>query len=223
MYIYDEKKDCVDVYEMKPKMDLINKYRKEQIKKSNVYRHVETVSTEPFNGSDKYSIFYPFKNHNEIIDISKVNFNGAIKKYERKGNLEQIYNDDIKTSYQDNLVINPKLVVIRDLEKLRYFLLDNKILYERVGELSANISYQIQPILEINKSLYILEQLLQRKFIFLKEEDFREELKFFDIILQDCISKLELAKISIYMDSTPSRVLTENSDNDQIILSKIKK
>ena len=224
MYLYDLKRRSVGVYELKPKLKDIKSFREEELSRvGKTFVHRETVSVEPFNGSERYTIFYPFKNDNEVVSIDQVNFDWPIKKYERQGVLIPFYDGKFVQEYVDGEINNPKLVIVQELEKIRYFLLRAKEEYKRVGDLGENIDFMIRPILEINKELYILENILKRKFSLIKEENVEKQLKLFDINFCANISLNELRKIEDFVSSVPMETIDNYIDTDKILINKMKK
>lgn len=218
MFLYEKKDKTIDVFSLSQNSNVIRNYKIEQMKKippneRGLYTE-EIVSsfTTPVSISIKKNIYTGIVPSSELIGENKsLNYNNDIKDVE----------DLLQWFYYERYNDRP-VAKVEHLNKLKYLLIASN--YISMREVNGKKIMKIEDIIEIPKSLYLLQLLQQENFIVIKDEDFSEQLNLFNFSYINQISLDELEKMDNcgITENAYSKTINK-ANNDEHILKLLKK
>lgn len=224
MYLYDKKEGQIIVYSMKPNMDKIYKFRKEQIQSINESERIlKMVSNKPMD----LSLFYTGEINALTSDFKKkslfkpnyfdlIPYNITESEKIRQNNLLENYYKSNDFYYKIKINNYDK---IKELKTIKWLLSDNVCLEEKRNK------FIILDIISIPESVYLLELILSENFNHIKDEDISMQLNLFDIKTIENIYFCELKKYMKYdvIPSTSETIIDKKINNSEKILKYIRK
>lgn len=218
MYLYEEKETKFNIYSFHPKTKEIHDYRANQLKQIPNDELVMCGATRM--GIESYEILKNYQNQfdTEIIPIE--NADGEYHRLEKS--VLYRYDEDKKVfleKYYSGEFINNKIARIRDLKKIKYFLLSETEYGFTLPDWKI-----MEGLLQIPESLYLLSLIEQQKFSLIGNKDISEQLSLFNLEKVDEISQETLMKISLYgMAPYCFANNFKKAKNDEHILKLLKK
>lgn len=113
------------------------------------------------------------------------------------------------------------LFISKNFFKLRYLLVASN--YNHIREENNKITMKVDDIIEIPKSLYLLQLLQQQKFSTIINEDLSEQLNLFDFSYINNITLEEIKKMNACGATNNIYSNINKSNNDKHILKLLKK
>lgn len=217
MFLYDKQDKLIDVFSLDRSSKRIRDYRIEQMKiipanKRCLYTEETVQSFQDAPVLCKKDLDAGIISKSELIGTNKsLNYNTDSD--DCADLLEWFYNDNC---------VNRSVARVNFLKKLRYLLIASNCINSR--EENGNVIMKIEDIIEIPKSLYLLQLLEQEKFSLLADEDITEQLELFNFRHINSVGIEELQKMDecgITQDAY-SRVITK-AENDSHVLRLLKK
>ena len=224
MLLYDNKDKHLDIYEFNSDRKKMIDYKLKELKKIPENERFLVAKTR-INSNDKplFEEYISNLNNDIVLDStyvdSKDNNNGTYHKLEYDNNnstfLENYY---IYSNLKDKSVVQ-----IKYLEMIKYYLLYSRK-YRYLGEYEDKKDYQMDNILQIPESLYLLQLIEQEKFKSLDDKDIEEQLSLYTLSKKDEIPKELLKKASLTsLVKDKYEIALNKALNDSHILKKIKK
>lgn len=248
MLLYDKKEKSLDVYDFNASQDSLANFRKNKIKPGpdDILDEIEIIliaKTRIFQR--KYSSYGPkplFEVYTKDDRILSANYaddcrdNGFSSCVEYHDLIKDSYNERLINCYINGHLANRNVVRIEYPYGIKYFLLKRKkykCFYEHIPQSGddPNSSYHVhfkdyimKDIIQLPKSLYLLQLLEQERFKSLDKEDIAEQLALYTISKINEVSFEELQKMDacgITQDGYSKTI--QKADNDAYILKKIRK
>lgn len=222
MFLYDKKDKSVDVFTLTYNAEEMRNYKMEQMKKIPANKRglftKEIITSLPYFRDPFIPILLKKDLYSEEISISELIGTNKSLNYNIDHNdvvdlLEWFYSE----KYSDRPVAR-----VLDLKNLRYLLVASS--YVTYQEENDKVIAKIEDIIEIPKSLYLLQLLQQQKFSSISDEDISEQLDLFKFSYIDNVSIDELKKMDacgITKDSY-SKIINK-ANNDKQLLKLLKK
>lgn len=217
MFLYDNKGDYIDVYKLEPKLEEIKKYRKKEMNKIPKDKRCwvattndsslkvlelcdDTVLYEKLHiryrkyGVDVYHKFYPFNGENNF-------------KY-----LNEYFNDD-------EFVYDLHNISMSEQNDMFILCLEKGYKFHRY----STIPYEMEGIINIPQSLYLLELLLQGRTDLIGNNDISKQLSLFDISYIDEIDINVLKSICEYKIVNQSYdFIMKKTDKSKDVIGKVR-
>ena len=217
MFLYDKKDKTIDVFTLTHNPQEIRNYKIEQMKKIPVdERGLFTEEIVPSFQSTP--VLFKKNLYSEVIPCSELIGTNKSLNYNTDATdvadlLEWFYSE----KYNDRPVAR-----ISNLKKLKYLLVASNCIDAR--EENDKVIMKIEDIIEIPKSLYLLQLLQQEKFSIISGEDIYEQLDLFNFSYVDNINLDELQKMDAcgITENAYSRIINK-ANNDKHILKLLKK
>ncbi len=217
MFLYDKKANSIDVFSLSRNAQKIRDYRIEHMKKIPADKRCLYTEEVVFSLQDLPNLFKKDLDSN-IVTKSELIGKDRTLNY----NTDLGYCADLLEWFYSDKCINRPVARVKFLRELRYLLLasidiSTKKEYDKIIK-------KIEDIIEIPKSLYLLQLLEQEKFSMIMGEDISEQLGLFDFSYINNISVEELQKMDTcgITEDAYSRVITK-AGNDKHILQLLKK
>lgn len=217
MFLYDKKDTTVDVYSFIQNQEKVHNYKIEQM--NQIPSNERGLYLEEIVPSfQSLPILYKENIYKDIIPSSKLKGEHISLNYNTdKDDVEDLLDWFYSEKYKDRPVAR-----ISDLKKLRYLLIASSIINSR--EENGKVIMKIEDIIEIPKSLYLLQLLQQEHFFMIKDENLSEQLNLFEFQYIDNIRLDELKKMDICgITKKAYPKIIEKSENDKHILKLLKK
>ncbi len=216
MFLYDKKDNSIDVYSLSRNAQGIRDYKIEQMGRIPVERCLYTEEVV----SSFQDVPTLFKKNLDLNIVAKSELIGKDKSIKYNTDLDDCAHL-LEWFYSDKCVNRP-VARVQDTKKLMYLLIASNDI--RSIEENGKVIKRIEDIIEIPKSLYLLQLIEQEKFSMINGEDISEQLGLFDYSYINNISVEELQKIDTcgITEDAYSRVMTK-ADNDRHILKVLKK
>lgn len=217
MFLYDKNGESIDVFTFNERNEELRQYKINEMSKIPIDKRclyteeiVTTFQATPILlKKDLYT--------EEISTKDLIGKNKSLNYYTDLKDAEDL----LELYYSDNYTYRP-VARLRDLKKLRYLLVASN--YNHIREENNKITMKVDDIIEIPKSLYLLQLLQQQKFSTIINEDLSEQLNLFDFsyinnITLEKINKMDAcgATNNIYSN------IINKSNNDKHILKLLKK
>lgn len=213
MYLYDKKRDKLDIYSLIPDDEKLYEYRVEQM--NQIKEDQKVVRAVTGMGNQNYEIFKYYREtfDTKIIPIKSVN--GLYHKLEPDKSRNK---DVLLNSYYSGNLRDRKIARVRDLKRLRYFLL-NKTEY-------INYPWQtiLEGIIEVPESLYLLSLIEQEKYSLIGDKDVSKQLSLFSVHKLDriCLKTVEMMD-NMCITQGCYRETIKKAENDAHLLKLILK
>lgn len=226
MLLYERNNDILEVYDFSAKKEVLEEYRKKQMQKIPEDERILTAETCISNWSDT-PLFESFStNYSDKILTSNYADNKSVSENRyhtlKKSNKDTNHNQQLLNFYYTGNLKDKNMVRIKYLEGIRYLLLKNKS-YHFIGENNGR-KYQMNDIIQLPKSLYILQLIEQTNFEALKKYDIKDELSLFILSKIEEISLTELQKTDkLNITTGIYDSVTKKADTDHKILKLLKK
>lgn len=174
MYLYDKRENRIDVYDLISDDKKLYEYRIEQMQQ--IPEEQKIICGITSTGIEGYEIFKKYENKFDTELIPIENANGRYHRLEPDmlngtGRNREVLLD----SYYSGYLKDRKIARLRDLKRLRYFLL-NQTQYSYYFEKAI-----LGGIIEIPKELYLLSLIEQEKFTLIGDKDVSEQLGLFSL------------------------------------------
>lgn len=226
MYIYNINKNILEVYKLNQNKKAITNYKKEQM--NLIDEDKQILYTETYSGIfGETLVFEDYLNSSSQEPISIEEANKEIP--DRRGNYHKLLPSNMTKEERVSLLeeyylgklTNCNVIKIKDKTKIRYLLLKNHK-YEKSS--AKPTCKTLKEIIEIPKSLYLLQLLEQGKFQLLNQEDIQEQLSMYTIELFRTINLYDLENIDLCeLSENVYQNAINKSKNTNHILKRIKK
>lgn len=226
MYIYNINKNILEVYKLNQNRKAITNYKKEQM--NLIDEDKQILYTETYSGIfGETLVFEDYLNSSSQEPISIEEANKEIP--DRRGNYHKLLPSNMTKEERESLLeeyylgklTNCNVIKIKDKTKIRYLLLKNHK-YEKSS--TKPTCKTLKEIIEIPKSLYLLQLLEQGKFQLLNQEDIQEQLSMYTIELFRTINLYDLENIDLCeLSENVYQNAINKSKNTNHILKRIKK
>lgn len=217
MFLYDKKDKSIDVFLLARDSQKVRDYRIEQMKQIPFDKRC-LYSEEVVAGYDEHPILANANLDEQIILVSDLRGSGKELGYNTDSDdcvdlLERFYVD----KYMDRPVAR-----VEDLMELRYLLIACN--YVNTRKTDGKIIKRIEDIIELPKSLYLLQLFEQEKFGAILGEDISEQLKLFTFSHLNSVSLDELQKMDEagISEGAYSRAIAK-AENDKQVLNLLNK
>lgn len=248
MYIYkkEDNLDKIQIFSFNEDKKQAHDFREEEIKKIRRDRRcfyykaiLPTIDYHPIFFTEKYRQYrrddeYIGRYYNFDPKVSKifksqfVGKNRSLKYYDfHAENFEDgVYSDADMIDILSNDYINGDFVAapvltVDYINKLRYFLLTSN--YAKCKETDKGLETITEGIVEIPKSLYLLQMLEQEKYNRIKDENVDEQLELFDCSYVDVLDLEEIERIEkCGLAKNLLFKTTKKIENDELIVRKLK-
>lgn len=225
MYIYNINKNTLEVYKLKANLADIIKYKKEQMKQ--IEEDKQILYVETYSGIFGETILfeeYINSSNQDPISIEEANKEkpDRVGKYHKLlySNPNSIERQTLLEEYYSGKLTNCNVIKIKDVNKIRYLLLKNSKYEKSTTKHTCKI---LKEIIEIPKSLYLLQLLEQGQFQLLEEVDITEQLGLYTIELFRKINLDELENIDLCeLSENVYQNAINKSKNSNHILKRIK-
>lgn len=215
MFLYDKHDENIDVFLLLRKEQSIKDYRKEQM---------ETIPLKERCMYTKEIVSNP----NSIPVLLRKDLD-LITMEELTGNNKALeYNDDMEDCsdllqhFYNNEYVNSHVARVELKAKLMYLLIASNYIISKKE--NGKLIMKVEDIINLPKSLYLLQLLEQEKFSLIAGEDLSEQLDLFDFCYVNNISLKELQKTDACGITKGAYLKTINkSNNDKYILQLLKK
>ncbi len=216
MFLYEKNDKNIDVFSLSRNAQNIRDYRIEQMKKIPLDRRC-LYTEEIYSGNGGPILFE--KNLKSHI-FSKEELIGKNKSLNYNTDLEDC--SDLLQRFYSDKYINKSVARVDFENKLRYLLIVSN--YVNFRKVNGKEIMRIEDIIEIPKSLYLLQLLEQKKFSLIAKDDISEQLNLFDFNYVNSLTLEELQRMDACGITKNAYSSTINkSDNDKHILRLLKK
>ena len=218
MFLYDKKDKTIDVFTLTHNPQEIRDYKIEQMKK--IPPHKRSLFTEEIVSNCKSTpVLFKKDLNSEIIDISELR--GPNKSLNYNTDMEDVA-DLLEWFYQSEQTDDKQVARVSDFKMLKYLLIAGN--YFSSKEENGKIILKVVDIIQIPKSLYLLQLLLQEKFSTISGEDISEQLSLFNFSYVNNINLDELQKMDAcgITENAYSRIINK-ANNDKPVLKLLKK
>lgn len=217
MILFDQDKNGFDVYSLTPKKEEILRFKKSQIEKTTHDKRV-FYATESLRDFDDIPFFEKNWYH---LDSSVFSMKDDLAGVLIYPDLDRDFQEDLLEDYYQDFYKHCPVLSVRDLKRLRYFLLTHRS-YD-MKEDSSSFQSQYDGILELSRPLYLLQLFEQEKYDQLSREDLGQLFTLFDSELVDVLSNDYL----VYMDEIGEtqdgyQMALLKAQNDKLVISYIK-
>lgn len=217
MFLYEKKKDNIDVFLLSRNQERIREYRMEQMKK--IPFDKSCLYTEEVVASYDEQPFLADADLTKII-IHESDLVGKEKSVNYNTDSDDCI--DLLDRYYADKYIDRPVARVQFLRELRYWLMASNVI--NVRKKDGKIIKSIHDIIEIPKSLYLLQLFEQERFAMLANEDISEQLQLFSFSHLNNFSLAELKKMDEagVTNGAYSNVISKAA-NDQPILQLLNK
>jgi len=191
MYLFDRKKDNIEIYSMVPNKDAIKKYKQQEMEQIISAHQVLEIETNAKNKPLPNT--FELKKSNPPIDIAQQDIHYTKKQFMKseyhrlqvseRCKINPDFIDEKTNAFYLGNYNNSQIIRIYNFEEdrkrlnfIRYLLLNQD--YTKQGK---NNKAYIKDIINIPESLYLLELLNRGQFSLLDNKDITEQLKLFSI------------------------------------------
>ena len=222
MYLYEKEDGKVNVYEMKQDKDAFRKYRKKEMKKIPEGKEILCATTHYIDGDIPYldRICYTELAECSYWDIHGPNVYGSENSLLVSQNSDEQKDILLKKFYDGEFKNSSILKLTYQICDSRYLLLTDK----KTEKYARRGIAKMDNIIEIPKSLYMLQMLESKNFKKIKNEDLNELLALYEISYANQIYFDELLKAEKYgicLDGFCNRI-QEVVKQDEAMVKKIK-
>lgn len=218
MFLYDKKDKTIDVFTLTHNPQEIRNYKIEQMEK--IPAHKRALFTEEIVSNCKsIPVLFAKDLYSEVIDISEL----------RGPNKSLLYNTDMEDVadllewfYQSEYTQDKQVARVSDFKMLKYLLIAGNYFSSR--EENGKTILKVEDIIQIPKSLYLLQMLQQEKFSAISNEDISEQLSLFNCSYVNNINLDEVQKMDEcgITENAYSKIINK-ANNDKHILKLLKK
>lgn len=216
MFLYEKDGKKIHVYSLSRFEKDIEEYRKEQIKKIPFKKRCWYTEEEFSNFQGTPILFEKDLDKDQVTKEELVGKNKSLNLNKDLDYCMDLLNHFYSDKYIDRLVAR-----VEFLKKMRYLLIASKCFSSRKE--NGKVIMKVDDIIEIPKSLYLLQLLEQEKFSMLAGQDISQQLELFDFYYVDTITLEELKRIhACGMTKKTSSEIISKAENDAHILKLIK-
>lgn len=221
MYLYDRKTNGYMVYSLEAKDEQIYSYKQNQMKKIDYYKQILSA--------DNYTLAY---GEVPLFELYQDQFDSIIipqkEVYMSEGftnrnlsvtNVDHGTHQELLHDYYSGRFFSANVARIREFDQIRYLLLTKDKYYRDIHD---NRHMKLSNIIEIPKSLFLLQMLQQEKFSFLDQESIFELIQLFSLSKINEISFMELRKMDMCgVTHSSCDTVFQKSENDSKILKYV--